>query len=143
MRTAHRSSVALVGIAALVALLALALSGCGPGDTIDVTEDDAGVTKVAQVGDRVVVRLAGNPSTGFTWTRTAPVDEDLDASPLEPMEEGEWEFPAGGQLPGEPGVCLFEYAIVGTGTVTLSYEYARSWEDEPAETFTVAIWARE
>lgn len=124
---------------ALVALLALALAGCGPDDTIDLTEDDAGVTKVAQVGDRVVVRLAGNPSTGFTWTRTAPANEDLDTSPLEPIEEGEWEFPTGGHLPGEPGICLFEYAVVGAGTVALSYEYARSWEGEPAKTFTVSI----
>lgn len=137
MRTTCRRCVALV------ALSALALAGCGPGNTIGVTEDDAGVTKVAHVGDRVVVSLAGNPSTGFTWTRTAPADEDLAASLLEPIREGEWTFPAGGHLPGEPGICRFEYAVVGTGTVTLSYEYARSWEDEPIETFAVTIWARE
>lgn len=39
---------------------------------------------------------------------------------------------------------LFKYAASRPpGTVTLAYEYARSWEAEPVQTFTVTIWARE
>ncbi len=127
---------------AMAAVLAVALSGCW-GGSVTVTVDDAGSIKAAQVGDRVIVRLAGNPTTGFTWTRVEPTDENLAASPLEPVTEGAWEFPAGETAPGAPGLCIFEYEVVRAGTVTLSYAYARSWEEAPAQTFSVVIWGRE
>ncbi|MCX6093081.1 MAG: protease inhibitor I42 family protein [Candidatus Bipolaricaulota bacterium] len=127
---------------AMAAVLAVALSGCW-GGSVTVTVDDAGSIKTAQVGDRVIVRLAGNPTTGFTWARVEPTDEALAASPLDPVAEGSWEFPAGGNMPGAPGLCIFEYRVVHAGTVPLSYAYARSWEEAPAQTFSVVIWARE
>ena len=127
---------------AMAAVLAVALSGCW-GGSVTVTVDDAGSIKTAQVGDRVIVRLVGNPSTGFTWTRVGPIDEALAASPLEPVAEGEWEFPAGEDMPGASGICIFEYRVARAGTVALSYAYARSWEAEPVQTFSVVIWARE
>jgi len=125
----------LVGIAALVA-------GCSLG-TVSVSLDDAGAIKVAHLGDRLVVRLAGNPSTGYTWGRTAPSDAGLAASPLDVARESEWEFPAGENMPGASGLCIFEYIVARTGTVTLEYAYARSWETEPVQTFSITIWAQE
>jgi inhibitor of cysteine peptidase len=138
MKIARRA----VPLLMMAAALAVALSGCW-GGSVTVTVDDAGAIKAAQVGDRVIVRLAGNPSTGFTWTRVEPTDEVLAASPLEPVAEGEWQFPAGANMPGAPGICIFEYRVARAGTVALSYAYARSWEEAPAQTFSVVIWARE
>ncbi len=138
MRIARRAVLLLVTAVVLV----IVLTGCWAGSVI-VTADDAGAIKTARVGDRVIVRLAGNPTTGFTWTRVEPTDEALAASPLEPVAEGAWQFPVGGNMPGAPGICIFEYRVVHAGTVPLSYTYARSWEEEPAQTFSVVIWARE
>jgi predicted secreted protein len=84
-------------------VLAISLSGCQSG-SLTVTEEDAGTIQVAHVGDRVTVRLIGNRSTGFTWTRTEPTDEELAGLALQPVEEGSWEFPAGTQVPGASGV---------------------------------------
>jgi predicted secreted protein len=127
---------------AMALVLAISLSGCWSGG-LTVTEEDAGTIQVAHVGDRVTVRLIGNPSTGFTWTRTEPTDEEWAGLALQPVEEGSWEFPAGTQLTGASGVCLFRYVASERGTVTLSFAYGRSWESEPVETFSVVIWVRE
>jgi predicted secreted protein len=123
-------------------VLAISLSGCQSG-SLTVTEEDAGTIQVAHVGDRVTVRLIGNPSTGFTWTRTEPTDAEWAGLALQPVDEGSWEFPAGTQLTGASGVCLFRYVASERGTVTLSFAYGRSWESEPVETFSVVIWVRE
>jgi predicted secreted protein len=129
----------LLGVALV---LAVSLSGCRFGG-ITVTREDAGTIQVAHVGDRVTVRLDGNPSTGFNWTRTEPTDEELAGLALQPIEEGTWEFPMNAQVPGASGVCLFRYVADEPGTVILSFAYGRSWETEPIETFDVVIWVRE
>jgi len=127
---------------AMALVLAISLSGCRSG-SITVTEEDAGTIQAAHVGDRTTVRLAGNPSTGFNWTRTEPTNEELAGLALRPIEEGVWEFPLGEQVPGASGVCLFRYVANEPGTVTLSFAYGRSWESEPVDTFSVVIWVRE
>lgn len=127
---------------AMALVLAISLSGCWSGG-LTVTEEEAGTIQVAHVGDRVTVRLTGNPSTGFTWVRTEPTDEEWAGLALQPVEEGSWESPAGEQLTGASSVCLFRYVANESGTVTLSFAYGRSWESEPVETFGVVIWVRE
>ena len=127
---------------AMALVLAISLSGCRSG-SVTVTEEDAGTIQVARVGDRVTVRLNGNPSTGFVWTRTEPTNEEFADLALRPIEEGVWEFPLGEQVPGASGVCLFRYVANEPGTVTLSFAYGRSWESEPVDTFSVVIWVRE
>jgi predicted secreted protein len=134
---------ARVGLLALAVIgMVVGLVGCGT-TTVSVTLDDAGTIQAVGVGDRVVVRLDGTPSTGFTWSRTSPSDEELEASPLEVVSEGEYEFAGNESIPGAAGICVFEYEVARSGTVTLTYAYARSWEEDPAETFSVTIWARE
>jgi len=125
-----------------VLVLAAALAGCGPA-TVRLNEDDHGTVQSVEIGSRIVVRLEGTPSAGFNWTRTLPAGEAIYASPLDPVEEGVWQYPTGGSMPGARGICVFEYAVVRAGTVTLSFAYARPWEGEPVETLTVTLWARE
>ena len=127
---------------AMALVLAISLSGCRSG-SVTVTEEDAGTIQAAHVGNRVTVRLAGNPSTGFNWTRTEPTNEELAGLALRPIEEGTWEYPMNEQVPGASGVCLFRYVANEPGTVTLSFAYGRSWESEPVDTFSVVIWVRE
>jgi predicted secreted protein len=133
VRRARRALVVLVTFG-----LAAALFGCWSGE-VTVTQEDAGTIRLARIGDRVTVRLDGNPSTGYTWTRTAPTDDELPGSALQPIEEGTWEFPSGEQVPGAGGVCLFRYLADKSGSVTLSFVYGRSWEPEPVQTFSVVI----
>lgn len=134
-----RQTLAWIGVGLA---LAVGLAGCA-GSRVTVTEGDAGTIQRVRVGDTLAVRLGGNPSTGFNWSRTSPSDDAIADSVLAPVSEGEWVFPAGGNLPGEPGICIFVYEVARTGTVTLSYTYARSWEPEPAETWSITVWARD
>lgn len=121
-----------------MALGLITLSGCWSGD-VTITQADAGTVQVARAGDRVTVRLAGNPSTGHTWTRTAPTDEEFAGLALQPIDEGTWEFPSDGRVPGSGGTCLFRYLAEEAGSVTLSFAYGRSWEPEPVQTFSVTV----
>jgi predicted secreted protein len=131
-----------LSVLAMTLVLAIFLSGCQSGG-ITVTAEDTGTIQIAHVGQRIAVRLGGNPSTGFLWTRTKPTDEELAGLALQPVEEGTWEFPMNEQVPGMSGVCLFRYVANEPGTVALSFAYGRPWESDPVETFHVVIWVRE
>jgi predicted secreted protein len=136
-----RSSRRVLWIGLALAGIAFFLPSCSP-ETVLVTLSDAGAVKTVHLGGRLVVQLAGSPSTGYTWNRVAPSDEDLATSPLEAAREGEWEFPGGESGPGASGLCIFEYVATRLGTVTLEYVYARAWEIEPVQTVGVTIWAQ-
>jgi predicted secreted protein len=122
----------------LLALLAIGLSGCLSAP-VTITSQDDGSIVAARVGDRINVRLDGNPSTGYTWSRTEPVD--LTDSPLEPIEEGNY-VDSGGTWVGAPAFAVFRYAAVAAGTVQLTYAYHAAWEEVPVQTFSVVVWVR-
>ncbi len=137
-----RKALRWLAVAGIAAGLPAATIGCAVR-TVEVTDGDAGSVQTARVGDRIVVLLAGNPSTGFAWSRVEPDGDAMDGSALAPIDEGVWEVPTGGDVPGTPGLCRFEYSAEKPGAVTLAYAYARPWEEETAQTFTVTIWVRE
>jgi len=95
------------------------------GKTVDVTE-----------GTDLVVRLAGNATTGYAWTVVStdktfgyPVSDDY--------------IPDDSGATGSGGVYEFVWAttsplnMVGKHTVTL--EYKRSWENTAIDTFTFTV----
>ena len=129
-----------IGIAfLLLAAMAFALSGCLFGPTV-VTESDRGALIRLDVGDRLLVRLGGTPSTGFSWIRLRP--EHMATEPLEPVVEGVCELADQCGALGRPGTYEFQYRAITPGTVTLTYAYQRPWEGEPAEVFTIIVWVR-
>jgi len=114
-------------MAAALALVALlAATGCDAAaseGTID-DQDDGGSVRLG-IGQVLVVRLPANPTTGFTWA-AAEMPGFLD--PL-----GEPVFSPESDALGAGGIQEFRYAASERGEGTLTLEYARSWEDEPAE----------
>ena len=89
------------------------------------------------VGDTLVIQLASNPSTGFTWEV-----KDLDAAMLEPVGEPEFkdaDTPPG--LVGAGGTLSTTFHALKPGSTTLTLVYHRPWETdvEPIDTFTVTI----
>ena len=119
--------------------LLFALVGCLFGPTV-VTEADQGSLIRLNVGDRLLVRLVGTPSTGFSWVRVHP--GQLTSEPLEPVVEGTCTISDQCGAVGRPGTYEFQYRAVHAGTVTLSFAYQRPWEDEPADRFSVVVWVR-
>ena len=115
--------------------LVLLLVGCGV-ETLTLRQDEGGGIEPVGLGALIRIRLDGNASTGYVWTRVEP--EGALGSPLETLQEGAYLTDT--EIPGSPGVYAFDYHAMQRGTITLAFEYKRPWEDEPVDTFTTTIW---
>lgn len=107
---------------------------CGVGLRVYrlLTEDDDGVFLQIVEGEKLLVALGGNPTTGYGWE----VEEEpgfltqLEGLPFLP-ESG---------LVGAGGTFFFRYEATTPGTGTLSLAYRRPWEALPPEqTFTLRL----
>ena len=125
----------------LVALLAVSMLGACGGETKPVvyTEADSGSTVEVATGDLVTVCLQENPSTGYTWREEHSAGLELLTDRfLEPSPS-----PSPGVV-GVPGTREFVFRAVTAGTQSMSAEYARPWEEEPAdrEAFSLTVDVR-
>jgi inhibitor of cysteine peptidase len=85
----------------------------------------------ASRGDRIVIRVPENPTTGYSW---------MLAELPEPLQLGSNEYvPPQSSAPGAGGERRVELMASrsGQGRVELSLE--RPWEDEAAERFEVLV----
>lgn len=90
-----------------------------------VTEADAGKPVALVVGQEVVVRVQGNPSTGYAWSQV-PVDGSILATGVAVFESDE--KPAG--MVGVGGTEVLRFRATAVGTETLTLRYARPWETD-------------
>jgi len=106
-------------------------------EPIDLTEPDDGKSVNVEVGRGVRIRLAGNPTTGYSWF-------------LMPMEgaavkaEGKLEYKPNAHRPGMVGVGgTFELLLraVQAGESIVRLEYKRPWEKDtpPIRKFGVTL----
>ncbi len=101
-----------------------------------VSDLDDGASFALRVGDRVMIELEGNATTGYAWTNTIQVERP----PLREMQDVEYR-PASA-LMGAPGVFVFRYVAVDMGPQMLRFAYQRPWESvEPLKVvlFTVNV----
>ena len=123
----------------LAVVLAIALffaAGCGPSKAgTTLTDADNGRTVTVNAGETLVVKLGGNPSTGYTWEA-----KDLDAHMLQQVGEPGFESFSPG-LVGAGGTLTLTFKALKPGTTTLTLVYHRSWETNvaPLQTFTVTV----
>lgn len=115
------------------------LTGC-LGQRMLVTEADDGSLITMDIGDRIDVRLTGNPSAGYTWTQVSP--DSFDGAPIEPVSDSTCATPARCDPIGAPAAFNYSYRAVHSGTITLSYAYHRPWEDTALDTFSIIVWVR-
>jgi inhibitor of cysteine peptidase len=126
---------AALRITALLAIV-IAAGACGGGEEQLPTYTKRDRAIRVEAGDRFVIRLASNPTTGFEWKVSklpAPlqlVDERFDG-PDDPK-------------PGAGGHQLFEFQGLRVGASTLELEYARPSEADvdPVETATFEVKIR-
>jgi inhibitor of cysteine peptidase len=83
--------------------------------------DDDGRTVHLRQGELVMISLAANPSTGFSWHR-----ESIDPGILLPMCNGF--TPDRPQLQGSGGLSRCFYEAFEPGETTLELLYYRGWE---------------
>jgi inhibitor of cysteine peptidase len=133
-----------------VLALLLLLAGGGPARTqaaekalptgapaqriLEVSQSDDGKTLKPQAGQPIVIRLAGNPSTGYSW-RVAAISGSAVQTAGEPAYE------RGENRPGAAGAFVFRLSAVKVGKSELKLEYVRPWEknQRPAKTFSVTF----
>ncbi|HPD06946.1 MAG TPA: protease inhibitor I42 family protein [Candidatus Bipolaricaulis sp.] len=100
-----------------------------------VDERDEGTTASLNVGERLLIALPGNPTTGYGWEA---VEEPAFLARLEGLP-----YRADSRLIGAGGVFYFRYQATETGEGNLSFAYRRSWETAPPEnTFTLTVIVR-
>jgi inhibitor of cysteine peptidase len=97
-----------------------------PGQgVLELTETDSGKSVEITLGISIVLRLKGQPSTGYTWV-LAEVNSDVLAQDAEP------EYTPSSKLRGAEEEMIWEFKSVGTGTTVLKLIYTRTFEkDQP------------
>lgn len=108
---------------------------------IDITKADDGNTVAVPLGRSARIRLAGNPTTGYSWF-LAGIDGNSVAA------EGEVTYsptPRGPGIVGGGGVFELLLRTARAGKSTVRMEYKRPWEKDtpPIEAFRVTVEVNE
>jgi predicted secreted protein len=122
-------------------LLVIFISGCAPAPAaaapreIKLTEQDNGSSVEMQIGDRLVITLPGNVTTGYNWEAQPPADGTV------LKQVGEPEVQAETNKVGSGGQITLTFEAVSTGQTPLTLVYHRSWEKNvpPQATFSVKV----
>ncbi|NAS89324.1 hypothetical protein C4E24_06250 [ANME-1 cluster archaeon AG-394-G21] len=98
---------------------------------------DNNTTINVTTGEFLVVFLEGNPTTGYTWEVTEPLDE------LVLQQVGDIVSVPESDLLGAPSMQIATFEVVGAGNATIKMVYHRPWETEaePVDTFTLNVTA--
>jgi inhibitor of cysteine peptidase len=100
-----------------------------------LTQADNGTTVQARPGDRIVIRLTENPTTGYRWSPDAIDDRIVSLISTESTP------PTGGGVGGSGSVTLvFEARAMGEGSIRL--KRWRDWEGESSVRERYAIKVR-
>ena len=130
---------------ALMALIILA-AGCGsrpgsgpvqvsPPEQVNLTGSDNGQKMTLFAGQELIIQLAGNPTTGYTWEAS-----NLDASMFQQV--GQAVFGSSNpNLVGSGGTQTLTFRVLKTGPAALTLIYHRPWEQKVAPLHTFSISA--
>ena len=130
----HKSALHCLKAALCLLVFALIIAGgCKSSDPVIVNESNNGGEIKLSVNQLLVVKLKGNPTTGYTWE----IKENC--SLLRQVEEAEFEPES--NLIGAPGTQTLVFRAVNSGRESLELVYHRSWEKDipPEKIFSVAI----
>ncbi len=97
-----------------------------------MSEQDEGSIVHLDMGELLVVKLEGNPSTGYSW-------EVMPADPVVVALQGEPEFKAESDLLGAPGSFSLTFKAVAEGQQALILAYRRPFEKDAAPEKTVSF----
>ncbi len=122
---------------ALLGILLLGACGRAATNTLALTEDDNGRALTLKPGQVLVIHLAANPTTGYTWA----LGEVNEGVLRQAGEAGYTPAPAGQGEVGTGGTAVWRFVAVGIGTTTLKLVYIRPWEKPPkaAQTFSLTV----
>ncbi len=98
-----------------------------------LTEEDHGTTVELRQGDRLMVALAGNATTGFQWDNTLLYEYAVLRETREPEYRAK---PNPQTMVGYGGAFLFRYVAIAPGPQSFHFVYHRPWESvQPQQVF--------
>jgi inhibitor of cysteine peptidase len=123
-------------IAVGLILVASGLSACASAAGIPktLTEADNGSTVQLRNGEKLVIELAGNPTTGYSWEPVLPGDSIV-------TQIGQAEFTPESNKLGAGGTVSLTFQAIATGQQNLQLVYHRPFESDvaPLHSFTVNL----
>jgi len=110
-------------------------------EALELSADQDGKSVTIAKGREIVVRLAGNPTTGFNW-RVGEISGAAVKSQGEPTYVPTQHTQ---RMVGTGGTFVFKFLAVKPGKSTVKLVYARPWEKEkpPVQSFTTTIEVQE
>lgn len=115
----RKNKIVMTGLAAVLFCL---ISAVRVGaEEINLTEADDCRKVEINTGDVLTIRLAGNPTTGYTWEKVY-----CDGKVL--LQEGDVRYTPSALLAGSGGVFVFAFRAVAAGETTLRIIYYRPFE---------------
>ena len=109
-------------------------SNSGSGDVVNVDDSYSGKQVELAVGQSLVVTLASNITTGYSWS----LSENSDEAVL--SETGNEYIAPQTTLVGAGGKEEWTFKALKKGTSTISMGYSRPWESTPPiETFDLTV----
>ncbi|MSU41886.1 MAG: DUF1028 domain-containing protein [Pedosphaera sp.] len=125
----------------LFALLALLLAHAVDAAELNLREADADRVVAAVVGDTITVTLAGNITTGYSWS-LAQIKADAQKPSVKSVGDIAYQrAPAPPGLVGSGGMFVARFTAAAEGKAVVRLEYKRPFEkDKPAaKTFAVTL----
>jgi predicted secreted protein len=113
--------------ALLVVAATLLVAGCA---SRKVYREGAS-TIVGAVGDDIVIELASDPATGYSWTLVGQADPRV----VTLFETDYVQGTAAGS--GTAGHQRWTFRLVGPGSTAITFGYGRTWANTPAEKATL------
>jgi predicted secreted protein len=108
-----------------------------PVKDLVLDEKANGTTVPATLGQQILIRLRGNPTTGYEWKVAK-----LEGEAIEQVGEPKYvpDDPKG-ERAGAGGTFVFTFRAAKAGQAALTLAYARPWEKkkEPAQTFALTV----
>jgi len=109
----------LIGIFVLAAMVGGLLVGCVSAAKV---YSDPAETIGVNVGERFIIQLDSNPTTGYMWY------EDYDDSFLQLLGHKYEQSPSGEGLVGAGGTESFEFKALKQGETEIKLVYKQGWE---------------
>ena len=106
-------------------------------EDIVLDEKANGKTVAATIGQQILIRLKGNPTTGYRWDVAK-----LEGEAIEQVGKAKYAVDKGAEgRMGAGGTFVFTFKAVRKGKATLTLAYARPWEKKkkPAKTFRLTV----
>ncbi len=111
-------------------------------ETYTISDDSSSWNINSNEGSIIVLKLKGNPTTGYSWYLN---DSNLDTSMIKPLNLNKYKSAEYKSEPhpegfvGYGGTYYFKFEALKTGSTSCSFSYKRVWMKENNKTYNITF----